>query len=163
MQESYKGGKTMHRKLPIVAATMTAVLLALPAGAQEYKIGISAGLTGYAATVDRGWRDGVEVAAATLNAKGGIMGRKLVVVAEDNRSEPQEAVTVYRKMISSDNVNVFISGCVSAGNFAAAGIVVRAQIPMVLCSILPPQPDQVKWAFSLLPPPRFEVEKRYQY
>ena len=26
---------------------------------------------------------------------------------------PQEAVTVYRKMISSDNVNVFISGCVS--------------------------------------------------
>ncbi len=32
--------------------------------AQDYKIGISAGLTGYAATVDRAWRDGVEVAAA---------------------------------------------------------------------------------------------------
>jgi branched-chain amino acid transport system substrate-binding protein len=72
-------------------------------------------------------------------------------------------VTVYRKMISSDQVKVFISGCVSAGNFAAARIVIRAQIPMVLCSILPPQPDQLKWAFSLLPPPRFEVEKRYQY
>ena len=57
------------------------------------------------------------------------MGRKLEVVVEDNRSEPQEAVTVYRKMISSDNVNVFISGCVSAGNFAAAGLVVRAQDP----------------------------------
>ena len=42
-----------------------------------YKIGISAGLTGYAATVDRAWRDGVEIAAATLNAKGGVMGRKL--------------------------------------------------------------------------------------
>ena len=91
------------------------------------------------------------------------MGRKLAVVAEDNRSEPQEAVTVYRKMISSDNVNVFISGCVSAGNFAAAGIVVRAQIPMVLCSILPQQPDHVKWAFSTLPPAGFEVEKRFEY
>jgi branched-chain amino acid transport system substrate-binding protein len=34
---------------------------------------------------------------------------------------------------------------------------------MVLCSILPPQPEQVKWAYSLLPPPRFEVEKRYEY
>ena len=66
-------------------------------------------------------------------------------------------------MISSDKVDIFISGCVSAGNFAAAQFVVRAQIPMVLCSILPPQPEQVKWAYSLLPPPRFEVEKRYEY
>ena len=77
-------------------------------------------------------------------------------MAEDNRSEPQEAVTVYRKMISSDNVNVFISGCVSAGNFAAAPLVVRTQIPMVLCSILPQQPEQVKWAFSTLPPAGYE-------
>jgi len=153
----------MDRKLSSMLAALAASLAAMPAAAQDYKIGISAGLTGYAATVDRAWRDGVEVAAAALNAKGGVMGRKLVVVTEDNRSEPQEAVTVYRKMISSDNVSVFISGCVSAGNFAAAPIVVRASIPMVLCSILPQQPDQVKWAFSTLPPAGFEVEKRLEY
>lgn len=134
-----------------------------PSSAQDvYKIGISAGLTGYAATVDRAWRDGVEVAVAFLNAKGGIMGKKIQVITEDNRSEPQEAVTVYRKMIS-DKVNVFTSGCVSAGNFAAAGLVVRAEIPMVLCSILPRQPDHVKWAFTTIPPPRFEVETRLAY
>jgi branched-chain amino acid transport system substrate-binding protein len=148
---------------PIIAAAMAAVLFAGPAAAQEYKIGISAGLTGYAATVDRAWRDGVEVAVAELNSRGGVMGRKLAVITEDNRSEPQEAVTVYRKMISSDNVNVFISGCVSAGNFAAAPLVVRAQIPMVLCSILPQNPDHVKWAFSTLPPAGMEVEKRLEY
>ncbi len=34
---------------------------------------------------------------------------------------------------------------------------------MVLCSILPPQAEQAKWAFSFLAPPRFEVETRYQY
>jgi branched-chain amino acid transport system substrate-binding protein len=153
----------MDRKLSLMLAAVAVSLAAMPAMAQDYKIGISAGLTGYAATVDRAWRDGVEVAAASLNAKGGVMGRKLVVVTEDNRSEPQEAVTVYRKMISSDNVSVFISGCVSAGNFAAAPVVVRASIPMVLCSILPQQPDQVKWAFSTLPPAGFEVEKRLEY
>jgi branched-chain amino acid transport system substrate-binding protein len=153
----------MHTRLLTASVAISTLLLAMPALAQDYKIGISAGLTGYAATVDRAWRDGVEVAVTALNAKGGVMGRKLVVVTEDNRSEPQEAVTVYRKMISSDNVNVFISGCVSAGNFAAAPIVVRAQIPMVLCSILPPQPEQVKWAFSTLPPAGFEVEKRLEY
>ncbi len=146
-----------------MSAAVAALLVPITASAQDYKIGISAGLTGYAATVDRAWRDGVEVAVATLNGKGGVLGRKLVVVTEDNRSDPQESVTVYRKMISSDQVNVFVSGCVSAGNFAAAPIVVRAQIPMVLCSILPQQPESVKWAFTTIPPPRFEVEKRLEY
>ena len=68
------------------------------------------------------------------------MGRKIEVITEDNKSEPQEAVTVYRKMISSDKVDIFLSGCVSAGNFAGAPLTVRAQIPMVLCSILPQTP-----------------------
>jgi len=154
-----------HRWMPAVLVG-SSVMLAGASGAQAadaYKIGMSAGLTGYAATVDRSWRDGVEIAVAALNAKGGVNGRKVEVVVEDNRSEPQDAVTAYRKMISSDNVDVFASGCVSAGNFAAAPLVVRAQKPMVLCSILPQQKDAVKWAFTTIPPPRFEVETRLEY
>jgi ABC-type branched-subunit amino acid transport system substrate-binding protein len=154
----------MKKKSVAALLTFAATIAATPAGAQQvYKIGISAGLTGYAATIDRGWRDGVEVTAAFLNAKGGIMGRKLEVVTEDNKSEPQEAVTVYRKMMSSDKVEIFLSGCVSAGNFAAAPMVVRAQIPMVLCSLLPANPDHLKWAFSTLPPASMEVDKRLEY
>ncbi len=146
------------------AAGACLLSLAGAASAQDvYKIGMSAGLTGYAATVDRAWRDGVEVAIAALNQKGGVMGRKADLVVEDNRSEPQEAVTGYRKMISSDKVNLFASGCVSAGNFAAAPLVARAEIPMVLCSILPQQPEGLKWAFTTIPPPRFEVETRLAY
>jgi branched-chain amino acid transport system substrate-binding protein len=148
----------------LLAAACAATLLAGQAGAEDvYKIGVSAALSGYAVTLDRPWRDGLEVAVAYVNAKGGIMGRKVQLIVEDNKSEPQEAVTVYRKMISSDKVDIFMSGCLSAGNVAAAPFVARAQIPMVLCSILPPQPEQVKWAFSTLPPPRFEVETRLDY
>jgi len=154
----------MTMKSLVILAAVAASMAAAPAGAQEvYKIGISAGLTGYAATLDRGWRDGVEITAAALNAKGGIMGRKIEVITEDNKGEPQEAVTIYRKMISSDKVDIFLSGCVSAGNFAAAPMLVRAQIPMVLCSLLPPNPDHLKWAFSTLPPAGMEVEKRLEY
>jgi len=145
---------------PIIAIALAASGFSAGAAlAQEpIKIGVSVGLTGYAAAVDRAWRDGLEVAADYVNSRGGVLGRKVQLVVEDNKSEPQEAVTVYRKMISSDKVNLFISGCVSAGTFAAAPFVVRAQIPMFLCSILPPQPDQVTWAYSFLAPPRFEVE-----
>src|SRR5580698_1901993 len=114
-----------HSRLRAIAKVSAAALgLSLLAGGAQaedvYKIGMSAGLTGYAATVDRAWRDGVEVAIAAVNAAGGIDGRKLELVVEDNHSEPQEAVTAYRKMLSSDKVQVFASGCVSAGNFAAA-------------------------------------------
>ena len=153
----------MSRRLALLT---TAFLAALPAGAQAqdvYKIGASVGLTGYAAANDRFWRDGLNVAADVINAKGGVLGKKIQIITEDNRSEPQEAVVGYRKMMSSDGVQIFASGCVSAGNFAAAASVVRAKIPMVLCSILPRQPEEQKWAFSTLAPPRFEVEVRYQY
>jgi ABC-type branched-subunit amino acid transport system substrate-binding protein len=66
-------------------------------------------------------------------------------------------------MIANDAVQIFDSGCVSAGNFAAAASVVRAQLPMMLCSILPQRPEEQKWAFSFLAPPRFEIEARYRY
>ncbi len=155
----------MKTSTAVAAALAACLASAMPqmAGAQDYKIGVSAGLTGYAATVDRAWRDGVELAAAAVNAKGGVMGRKIQVIVEDNRSEPQESVTVYRKMLSSDKVDVFVSGCVSAGNFAAAGLLLRAKVPMMLCSILPQLAEHLPWAFTTLPPAGFEVDKRLEF
>jgi ABC-type branched-subunit amino acid transport system substrate-binding protein len=129
----------------------------------KFVIGISAGLTGYVATIDRAWSDAVKLAADIVNEQGGVLGKKIEVVVEDNRSEPQEAVTSYRKMMSSDNAKVFVSGCLSAGNLAAIPIVMRQKIPMILCSIISRDAEQVKWMFSTIPPPVFEVETRYEY
>jgi branched-chain amino acid transport system substrate-binding protein len=142
-----------------------ALLAAMPhAAAQDViKIGSSLGLTGYGSLTDGNWRDGLELAIAAVNAKGGVLGRKLQLVYEDNKSTPQEAVVVYRKMMSEDKVVAFDSGCISAGNFAAASFVTKAKLPMFLCSILPRLPDEQKWAFSFLPPPKFEVDSRYEY
>jgi ABC-type branched-subunit amino acid transport system substrate-binding protein len=154
---------------PLLAAILVALTsLAAPPGTEQaraedvYKIGVSVGLSGYLTSIDRPWRDGLEVAVAHVNAKGGIMGRKVQLIVEDNKSQPEEAFIAYRKMISSDKVDIFLSGCLSSGNFAGAPFVVRAKIPMVLCSILPP-PDQVEWAYSMTPSVRFEVEARLEY
>ena len=58
-----------------------------PAAAEDsFKVGVSVGLTGYAAAVDRAWRDGLVVAADYLNAHGGVLGRKVVLVIDDNKS-----------------------------------------------------------------------------
>ena len=151
-------------KSGILGAFVAALGVIAPASAQnKVVIGISAGLTGYLATIDRAWVDAVRIGVDIVNEQGGVLGGKFEVVVEDNRSEPQEAVTSYRKMMSSDNAKVFISGCLSAGNFAAAPIVMRQKIPMVLCSIIPRDAEQAKWTFSTIPPPAFEVETRLRY
>ncbi|MDE2167624.1 MAG: ABC transporter substrate-binding protein [Alphaproteobacteria bacterium] len=126
-------------------------------------IGSSAGLTGYLATIDRAWTDALKLASDIVNNQAGVLGRKIQVVIEDNQSQPQDAVTSYRKMISSDHANVFISGCLSAGNLAAVPIVMRQEIPMIVCSIIAHDAKQASWMFSTIPPPAFEVATRMQY
>jgi branched-chain amino acid transport system substrate-binding protein len=148
----------------LLLAALLAAVPALKASAEDvYVIGSSLGLTGYGSITDGHWRDGLELAIAAVNARGGVLGRKLKLVYEDNKSTPQQAVVVYRKMMTEDKVVAFDSGCISAGNFAAASFVVRAKLPMFLCSILPRLPEEQKWAFSFLPPPKFEVDSRYAY
>ena len=154
----------MHIDKLMIAGVTAAAFAATPALAQDtIRIGSSLGLTGYGSLTDGHWRDGLQIAIDTVNQQGGVLGRKLELIAEDNKSTPQQAVVVYRKMMSDDKVAAFDSGCISAGNFAAASFVSKAQLPMFLCSILPRLPDEQKWAFSFLPPPKFEVDVRYDY
>ena len=154
----------MHKRRMLICATMAVFAFSGKVSAEEvFKIGSSVGLPGYAAVVDRAWRDGLAVAAEALNEKGGLLGKKIQVITEDNHSQPQDAVVGYRKMISSDEVMLFNSGCVSAGNFAAASFVMQAKLPMYLCSILPQRENEQVWAFSFLAPPKFEIESRYRY
>src|SRR5262245_32234596 len=145
-------------------ALMCTLSLTVSAEAQEtYKVGASVALSGYVAVIDVPWKDGVVLGAEALNQTGGVAGRRVSVVFEDMRAEPAEAVTVVRKMISSEKVGSLINGCSSAGNAAVAPLVDQAQIPMLLCSILPAKAADQKWAFSLLPLPAFEIEPRFAY
>ncbi len=153
---------TAHKAL-LLAALLAAGMAPEASAEDVYVVGSSLGLTGYGSITDSHWRDGLEIAIAAVNARGGVLGRKLKLVYEDNKSTPQQAVVAYRKMMTEDKAVAFDSGCISAGNFAAASFVTRAKLPMFLCSILPRLPDEQKWAFSFLPPPKFEVDSRYEY
>jgi ABC-type branched-subunit amino acid transport system substrate-binding protein len=153
----------MHSTKTLLWAALCSVAIASPASAADYKVGAGVSLSGYLAFIDKAWTDAVNLAAEEINKKGGVAGQKIVVVAEDMRSEPVEMVTTVRKLITSEKVKVLLNGCSSAGNAAAAPLVDRPKVPMLLCSILPPKPEDQKWAFSFLPLPVFEVEPRLAY
>lgn len=66
-------------------------------------------------------------------------------------------------MLSDGKVRVFVSGCLSAGNIAAAPMLVRAEVPMVVCSLLPTGEQELRWSYTVLPPAKYDIQKQYEY
>src|ERR1700737_1784509 len=96
----------------LVLATLLALTPALPVSAQDvHVLGSSLGLTGYGSIPDGHWRDGLELAIEAVNAKGGVLGKKLKLVYEDNKSTPQQAGVGNRKIMSEAKAFTSESAC----------------------------------------------------
>ncbi|MEI6593766.1 MAG: ABC transporter substrate-binding protein, partial [Holophagaceae bacterium] len=74
-------------------------LLAVTAVAGDLKIGVAEALTGGAAQYGVPIRNGFQLAADEINAKGGVNGNKLVLVIEDEQGKKEEAINVFKKLI----------------------------------------------------------------
>lgn len=94
---------------------------AAPALAQSgpVKIGVLAIKAGIAAQVGESGLRGVQYAADKINAGGGILGRKIELVVEEE-SSPKDTVERFRKLALQTKVDV-ISGCISTGVGLALG------------------------------------------
>jgi len=119
----------------IALTALTALtLLAAPAfihAAETIKIGEYASLTGKEAGFGQTSHQGVVLAVEEINAAGGVLGRKLELVYEDNQSKPGESATVVKKLISRDKVVALIGEVASGRTLEAAPIAQAAKIPMI--------------------------------
>ena len=85
------------------------------ATAQEpIKIGVLYGLGGAAAPYTKPAVSGHEMAVDEINAKGGVLGRKLQLVVRDDQSKPDVGVREARDLILKEKVN-FLSGIIHSG------------------------------------------------
>lgn len=112
-----------------VALALLASSLAIAADA--IKVGAYASLTGKEATWGQSYEKGARLAIDEINAAGGIAGRPLQLLLEDNQSKPGESTTAVRKLINRDKV-VAIMGEVSSGrSLEAAPVCQQARVPMI--------------------------------
>jgi branched-chain amino acid transport system substrate-binding protein len=118
--------------LGILALVMGALLLPSPAvcAGEPIKIGsvlrLSAGAEdGLPA------RRGVELAVDAINKAGGINGRQLVVIFEDEKDSPTNAVNAVQKLINVDKVVAIIGPMTSGAALAAAPSANEAKIPLI--------------------------------
>jgi branched-chain amino acid transport system substrate-binding protein len=112
------------------AVVALAATLSAPAAAQNIRIGFHAPLTGFAAADGKSAVAGAELAVEQINAAGGINGRKLELVIQDDQARPDQAVPLANKYIG-DGFKVVVSGSYSGPTRAAAGVFQGAKIPYV--------------------------------
>jgi branched-chain amino acid transport system substrate-binding protein len=87
-----------------LAYLLLAFLVALPALAQPWKLGVSATLTGPNAVNGLGTVNGLNLALDEINAAGGVAGRKVELLVIDDKGTPGDATAAFDQLIKKDNV-----------------------------------------------------------
>jgi len=103
------------------------------------KIGEFASLTGKEAVFGQSQHKGIELALDELNAAGGLLGKPIEFVYEDNRSTPGESATIAKKLITRDKVHALLGEVASGRSLEAAPIAQSNKIPMITPSSTNPK------------------------
>ncbi len=137
------------------AGALGASAIARPAIAQSesIKIGWLAAMTGPSSAPAVGFNRGVLFAAETINAAGGVKGRKIEILTRDTQGDPTKAVNATQEMISQLKVNAIWGPTNSGESLAVTPIMARAKMPNLHPCVVDSLIDPVKYpnAFRLAP------------
>src|SRR5436305_242870 len=129
--------------LAMIAASLSLALLGCPqkgesgggnaasAGGGDILVGEFGSLTGPQATFGQSTHNGIMMAVDEVNAAGGINGRKIKVLTEDDQSKQEEAANAVTKLISQNNVIAILGEVASSASIAAAPICQANKVPMI--------------------------------
>ncbi len=98
---------------------------------QGIKVGFFGALTGPTATFAISGKNGAMLAVAEINAAGGVLGKPIVLLSEDDRGEAAEAASAVSKLITRDHVVALIGENASSRTLAAAPIAQSYKVPMI--------------------------------
>jgi branched-chain amino acid transport system substrate-binding protein len=107
--------------------------------ASEILVGEFGSMTGATATFGEMTHKGIALAMSEVNAQGGVLGKKIRVLTEDDQSETPQAVSAVQKLIHQDKVIAILGEVASKRSIAAAPVAQRARIPMVSPSSTNPE------------------------
>jgi len=114
-------------------ALAAAALAAAPVAAQDaIRIGVTQPLTGAFAASGNYVAQGAKIAEDQINAAGGVLGRKIQLVVEDNKSNPTEAVATAEKLIVKDKVPVMMGAWSSTLTLAVMPKLMEYGVPMLV-------------------------------
>ena len=123
------------------------------------KIGVIQPLSGSVAASGNYVRMGAEIGRDWINAKGGVNGRKVELLIEDNKSDPKEAASAAEKLIVRDKVPVIMGAWGSSMTLAVMPKLEEYGVPMVVetSSAASVTKRGNPWIFRISPPSEMEA------
>ena len=107
------------------------------------KIGTVFELSGGNSALGKATLDGIKLAVKEANENGGINGKKIVLINEDNKSEPAEGANATKKLVERDRVVAILGSVASSAVLASAPITQAAEIPWVAATATNPKVTEV--------------------
>lgn len=121
----------MNFKLKLLVASVALGLSFSSLAAETIKIGLSGPFTGGSAPMGVSMRDGVKLAAAEINAKGGVLGRQLQLIERDDEAKNERGVQIAQELINKEKV-VATVGFINTGvSLASQRFYQEAKIPVM--------------------------------
>jgi branched-chain amino acid transport system substrate-binding protein len=105
----------------------------------KVRIGVFMSTTGTTANFGISSVNGIKLATDEINAAGGINGKQVELLVQDDRSDASEAATIVTKFVTQDQVHAVIGEVASSRSIAAAPIAQNAKIPMLTPSSTNPE------------------------
>jgi len=122
------------------AAAAVAVLMPWSASAQEaYTIGLTGALTGPPASTYAPAVEALRVYLERVNAAGGIHGKKVNLILQDDSAEPGKATANAKKLIAQDNVILLMNASLSSTYAPVVAEAKRAGVPVLFASSVCPK------------------------
>ena len=137
--------RVLHFFALVVGLTASVACFTSARGAapEPIRIGEVEPLTGKEAAFGQSSHNGVLLAVEEINARGGVLGRKIALVTEDNQSKPGDSATITKKLIARDRVAAVINGGTSAQCLESAPVCQNARVPLVATTATNPQVTQM--------------------
>jgi branched-chain amino acid transport system substrate-binding protein len=127
----------MFRTLTMVAA---AAALAAPAVAQDtYVVGLTGALTGPPASTYAPAAEALRIYIERVNAAGGVNGKKIDLILQDDSAEPGKAAANAKKLVAQDNVILLLNASLSSTYAPVVGEAKRAGVPVLFASSVCPK------------------------
>ncbi len=95
------------------------------------KFGVIGPLTGEYDLYGVAVRNGAELAAAEINAAGGVLGKTLEIIAYDSKGDAAEGTNAYNRLVDQDEIDALIGGTFSGVTLAIKALAVEDGIPVL--------------------------------
>jgi branched-chain amino acid transport system substrate-binding protein len=117
------------------ATALAVIAMATPASAQDaYVIGLTGALTGPVASTQAPPIEAIRIYMERVNAAGGINGKPVRLVLQDDAAEPSKAAANAKKLITQDNVVLMINSSLSSTYAPTVAEARRAGVPLLFAA-----------------------------